>query len=198
MGACGSHGAAAAGLQGAAVCLTAGLGLLQASGCAPHGPRALVDHGLWLEDPGPFGADPELPACAPLSWFEEVLGEEGTLQVDCAECPRLVVGQESLEPIWPGDRIHVRLWHYELAGAQLEGAQEVRWAIALDGTVAVEGVVVVPEESGLVVTDWVADRRIPEGQPVHFLLEAAPTGARHSQPNLWNFIELSDNRDAEP
>lgn len=170
------------------------LALVPAAGCVPHDPRSIIDHALWVESTkGPF-FDAEAPPCAPTSWFAEDLGGELSLQVDTAECAHLTVSQESVQQIWPGDLVHARLYHYDVGGAEIDDAVGVRWAIALDGEVIFDETVAAPGEGGLELGDWDADRRIPEGTRIDFVLSLIAPTARHSEPNLWNFIELSESR----
>ncbi len=145
---------------------------------------SLVDHDAWTlvsAADDPFDDRPADLECSDLSWSNEDLGGEPSLEVATDSCDYLTVSQPSRAAGAAGDELHVRLWHYSLNNFE---EAEAHAAITIGGEVVFEVEHEIPGDSGMDAPYWEAPSDFDAGDEVLFHLH------NHGS-NTWNFIELS-------
>jgi len=146
--------------------------------------RALVDPTRWvLVDPldDPFDDRPAIVECPTGSYLAIDLAGEAAFEVETGKCNYLTVGQPSLVEVRAGDRIHLRIWHFDLTAPE---AAEAHAAIAMNGGTVWEATVAIPAAGQLISTDWYAAETLSAGTVIHFHLH-------NHGANSWNLVELS-------
>ena len=167
------------------------LGVTLSLGCDepdPRGPtgvaEVLVSATDWVPvDPieDPFADRPATFACPEPTRTVEYLNGEPALEVVTGACEYLAVGQPSLVDIEPGDRIDLRIWHFDLTAPE---PAEAHVAVVVGDTVPWERVVEVPSAAGLITTSWIADEPVPIGTLIQHHLH-------NHGVNAWALFELT-------
>lgn len=146
--------------------------------------RPLISNAAWTrlersEDPL---ADhrPKPVACPDTATTLEPLNGTTTFTVDTSRCNYLAVHQSLLSDLEAGDRLRMRLWHFQLAAAE---PAEAHAALLVDGEVVWEETVAIPAESQLFRPEWQAEQTYTAGTDVTFHLH-------NHGANTWNFIEF--------
>lgn len=110
----------------------------------------------------------------------ELIDVEQSLGVDTNFCNQFLGEHPSIAGIEAGDRIVVRLWHF-----QLIGDSTAHIGIAFGDDVVWEHHIEMPTETGaLVVADATANESHPAGTPIRFHLH-------NHGANTYNLIEIA-------
>ena len=127
---------------------------------------SLVELAAWehVSDPAEdvFGAErPEGLVCDPvLGIGTEVFGADEVLEINTDFCDYATVRQPSLRSLAPGDRVAIRMWHYELT---VPAPSEAHLALAIEGEVVWEEHVPSPAQAAFVDGEIAIDRELPAG-----------------------------------
>ena len=154
---------------------------------APSEPRArvpLVDHTAWerlAPELDPFTDRPPSVTCTDEATAFELLAAEAAYGVDTGLCNYVTVRQRAREHVAIGERIIVRLWHFELSAPEPADAHAV---VALDGEPLLDERIPIPSHGGLIQREIVARRAFAKDAPVLFHLH------NHGD-NSWALIEVS-------
>jgi hypothetical protein len=155
------------------------------SACGPKEKASLIAAESWTEMSAaedPYAAyRPGPDACPPTSFGVEDLGGENSLFVDAEKCAYLTVSQPASVEIDEDDRLHLRIWHYQLVALK---ASTATIALTIGGNVVLEEYVPIPSESGLIRPMTVAGFESEPGAPIIFHI-------RNHGSNSYNLIELS-------
>jgi hypothetical protein len=124
----------------------------------------------WVEDvdEDAFGAErPETTVCDPILGIgaEMFGGAELVLEINTDFCDYATVRQPSTQPLQPGDRVSIRVWHYALTTPP---PAEAHIALAVDGEVVWEERVPSPAAAALVEGEIAIDRDVPAGTELQF------------------------------
>ncbi len=147
-------------------------------------PGRLVDHEAWAQVP--LAEDPwadHAPAtvdCTPLAWGYEFEGGEDTLELDTQDCNYLTVRTQTLDPLWRGDVLKVRLWHFDLFSTDAAMAHAL---VQVGPLVGMDEQVPIPSDSEMMISEQVVDQRIPAGTDVYFHLH-------NHGANTWNLVAI--------
>lgn len=149
----------------------------------PREKLALVDHTAWswveaADDP--FSDRPENVDCPETEWYPEQVGEDASLAVDTTGCNYITVVQPTGWDIWAQDTVDLRLWHFNLSGAEAVAHA----AVQLGDTLLWEVEEPIPSPADLLNASIVMDEGAPAETPLYFHLH-------NHGGNSWNFIEAS-------
>jgi hypothetical protein len=130
----------------------------------------------------PFAADkPDGATCDSLGYGPEDYEGELALFVDTGACDFATFEQPALAPVAKGERVRLRLYHYDLTAPEAAQAHvallfgnEVQWQKDFD----------IPSGAELVNTHWKATRALEKGDPVRFHV------GNHGDNN-WVLLEVS-------
>ncbi|MCP5039918.1 MAG: hypothetical protein GY944_02740 [bacterium] len=144
---------------------------------------SLVDHDLWhkvdaAEDV--FGDRPASPFC-PFGWTPELFDGNNSLSVNTDTCQYLTVRQASRLEVLTGERVKVRLYHFDLES--LDPAAQAHLGVALDGQVIWETDIAIPTTGAYVEGTFTAPRDFPVGTPVDFHLH-------NHGPNSYSLLRI--------
>ncbi len=168
-------------------------GLLWATaGCAEAPPTvawtALVDGAQWVElTPDPYGAHRgPLTACHPDGWSptDEFGLERDVLEVHTGLCPHFTGTRPAAAAVSAGDRLKVRIWHFDLSAPE---PAQAHLAIRIAGEEVWTATVPIPSEAGLLEAEVRPSVDAPVGAPVDFHV-------RNHGANAWSLLELSAGR----
>ena len=151
---------------------------------APGTRGALVEPTRWIAVDAaadPFADRPSTANCPEGSYFPIDLAGEAAFEVETGLCNYLTVTQSSLRAVHAGERIHLRIWHFELTAPDVS---EAHVAVAFEGQTEWEETVPIPSASELISRDWYAASDAPAGMSIHFHLH-------NHGANSWSFVELS-------
>lgn len=130
---------------------------------------SLVTLEAWehVEDAGEDVFGPERPAghvCDPvLGIGTEVFGADEVLEISTDFCDYATVRQPSLRALAPGDRVAIRMWHYELT---FPAPAQAHLALALEGEVVWEEHIASPAAPAFVDGELAIDRALPQGSEI--------------------------------
>jgi mono/diheme cytochrome c family protein len=148
------------------------------------GQSELVDVASWNEQgraSDPLAAHrPAQVSCPANSWYEE----DGALEVETGYCNYLSLVQPSKTDILPGDRLHLVLWHGDLA---FEETATAHVAISIGGELVWEQAVKIPTEAEIFDVKVPLDFDAPAGTPVEYHLH------NHGY-NTWTLLRLEIER----
>ncbi len=147
------------------------------------GKGSLVDHDRWhkvdaAEDV--FGDRPPAPFC-PFGWVPELFSGMESLSVNTDTCQYLTLRQASRLEVLTGERVKVRLYHFDLAS--LDPAAQAHLGVALDGQVMWETHIAIPTTGAYVEATFDAPRDFPVGTPVDFHLH-------NHGPNSYSLLRI--------
>jgi hypothetical protein len=145
----------------------------------------LVDHEKWVVLQGsddPFVSErPENPTCDAAYAKYEMFSNEPSFGVDTQNCDYISVGQPSLLPVVAGDKLQLRIWHFQLTAPE---AAEAHIAVTLAGTSLLDKRYPIPSGSFLDRPEVQAAADADQGSPIVFHVH------NHGD-NSFSFIEMS-------
>ena len=118
--------------------------------------------------------------CPDNNWYNE----DGALEVETGYCNYLSLGQPSLTELRKGDKLHLVLWHGDLAFRRPARAHV---AISVDGRTVWEERVEIPADAGIFDTRIDIDFDAPAGSKVEYHLH------NHGY-NTWTLLQLEVER----
>lgn len=118
--------------------------------------------------------------CDPAAIGPYPVGGEVAYDIDGKNCLFVTVAQPTRVPVYEGETMLMRLWHFELIGPT--GTATV--SVCFDGQPFFYKELAIPGKSGLDAPVWKAERDMPAGTPVQFHV------SNHGS-NSYSLIELS-------
>ncbi|MBK6688863.1 MAG: hypothetical protein IPG45_30620 [Deltaproteobacteria bacterium] len=119
--------------------------------------------------------------CDALQAEAKNFGGENAFDVDTDGCAHLAVSQPSLVPVYEGETMFLRVWHFELAGT---AGDTVSFGVRIGDEEVLQRELTIPGPAGLDAPRWQASKDIPAGTPVYFHV-------RNHGSNSYALIELS-------
>lgn len=117
--------------------------------------------------------------CPESAYHPEMVGLG--FEIETGLCNYFMAVQPSRAEIAAGETVRVQLAHFDLA-AEIEAEAHV--AVLIDGEVIWEATEAIPGAAAAFTGEWIADRDLPAGTPVHLHLH------NHGY-NTWQLYDLS-------
>ena len=150
----------------------------------------LVDHHAWQltrEEEDPYLARrPDRVVCTPEEGYRfEILNEEPAFQIHTSFCNYITVEQPLKIPLYRGDLLHLRMWHFSLTSFE---ATEAFAAIRMGEKEIWSARIPLPARSNLFYPDILLEHDLPATSLLRFHLN-------NHGANTWHLIELSASRE---